>query len=268
MIRISILLSLVCLLSPLSSKAEGLNGNDIVRRADEMMIGDSAEYENVMVIKRPNNDDLVSKYKTYFKERGQKVLVRILYPPREVGKDLLLIGDDMWQYIPNVERSVRIAGSQRFMGGEFNNTDLLNVSLVGDYNATIVDIIEIEGIQCYYLELKALKATTTYDRVSYWVRVKDFIPFREEYVTLSGKKMKSLTYSDIGPLGNRIRPRKLTMVNSLRPANRTRVARAADDHRRDGVPPDHLHGIGRGVGGHRRRLRVPHSLGRRPPVGA
>ncbi len=223
MIRISVLLCLICFLSPLSSKAEGLSGDDIVRRADEVMIGESAEYENVMVIQRPDNDDLVSKYKTYFKERGQKVLVRILYPPREVNKDFLLIGDDMWQYIPNVERSIRIAGSQRFMGGEFNNTDLLKVSLVDDYNAKLIDIIEIEGIKCYYLELQAAKATTTYDRVNYWVRTEDFIPFREEYVTLSGKKMKSLTYSDIGPLGNRMRPRKLTMVNSLRPANRTTV---------------------------------------------
>lgn len=206
-----------------SLKAEELTGDEIVRRADHVMIGDSAEYESVMVTQRPGKEDLVSKYITYFNERGKKVLVRIVYPPRELGKDLLLIGDNMWQNIPNIERSVRIAGSQRFMGSDFNNTDLLKVSLVNDYSATLIDTVEIEGVACYYLELKANKSGVTYDQVNYWVRSDDFIPFREEYVTISGKKMKTLTYSEVGPLGNRIRPQKLTMVNSLRPTHRTTV---------------------------------------------
>ena len=221
--KIPCLLFALFFLSIHSLCAEELSGTEIVRRADQIMIGDSAEYESIMIIERPGKDDLVSKYVTYFKERGQKVLVRILHPPREVGKDLLLIGENMWQNIPNVEKSVRIAGSQRFMGGDFNNTDLLKVSLVNDYSAVLIDTVQIENVECYYLELKAKKAGTTYDQVHYWVRTDGFIPFREEYITVSGKKMKSLTYSDIGKLDNRTRPKKLTMVNSLRPTHRTTV---------------------------------------------
>jgi hypothetical protein len=204
-------------------KAVELSGDEIVRRADQVMIGNSARYDSVMVIKRSGVEDVVSKYRTYFKERGKKVLVRIYYPPEDVGKDLLLVGDNMWQYIPNVERSVRIAGIQRFMGGDFNNSDILKVSLVGDYKAELIKTTEIEGEKCYYLELKAKTPSTTYDRINYWVRIEGFIPFREEYITLSGKKMKSLTFSDIGELDNRKRPRALTMINSLRPTHRTLV---------------------------------------------
>jgi len=216
--------SIFSLVLPTASNfAEELAGNEIVRRADAVMIGNSAEYESDMEIKRPEVKDYKAKYKTYFRERGRKVLVRILYPPEEINKDLLLIRHNMWQYIPNVERSVRIAGSQRFLGGDFNNRDLLEVSLVDDYQAKLIGITEIEGNRCYYLDLQAKRPGTTYDRVNYWVRTDGFIPFREEYLTLSGKKMKSLTYSDIGQLGNRIRPRKLIMINSLRPAHRTVV---------------------------------------------
>lgn len=204
-------------------KAEEPNGDEIVRRADRVMIGDSAEYDSVMVIKRPEVRDFVSKYRTYFRERGRKVLVRVFFPPREKGKDLLLIGEDMWQYIPNVERSVRIAGSQRFMGGDFNHDDLLKVSLVDDYKAKLINTTVIDGVECYFLELKANRPSTPYDRMDYWVRIGSFIPYREQYITLSGKKMKSLTFSDIGKSGNRIRPRKLTMINNLRPTHRTIV---------------------------------------------
>lgn len=206
------------------AEAKGkINGEEIVKRADQVMIGNEAKYKTTMVIKRPKVEDVVIKYKTFFKERGRKVLVRILYPPKEIGKDLLLIKNNMWQYIPNVERSVRIAGSQRFMGGEFNNSDLLKISLVGDYNAKLIKIEKINNVKCYYLILKAKNKRAAYDRVNYWVRTKSFIPYQEEYITKSGKKMKYLLYSDIGKLDNRIRPRKMTMINFLRPNHKTYI---------------------------------------------
>ena len=207
----------------LLSADKELTGDEIVRRADQVMIGDSAKYVSVMVIKRPNVNDVKAKYRTYFKGRGKKVLVKILYPPEKIGKDLLLIGNNMWQYIPNVERSVRIAGTQRFMGGDFNNSDLLKVSLVDDYQAKLIKTTVMEGVECYFLKLKAKRPSAIYDRVDYWVRTGSFIPYREQYITLSGKKMKSLTFSHIGKLGNRTRPRLLTMINSLRPTHRTIV---------------------------------------------
>jgi outer membrane lipoprotein-sorting protein len=213
----------IFLVATSSLNAAELTGDEIVRRADRVMIGDSAEYNSIMVIKRPGVEDFVSKYRTHFKQRGRKVLVRIFYPPKERGKDLLLIGDNMWQYIPNVDRSVRIAGSQRFMGGDFNHDDLLKVSLVNDYTAKLVETVDIDGLQCFYLKLKAKRPSAPYDRMEYWVQTGSFIPYREQYITLSGKKMKSLTFSDIGELGNRIRPRKLTMINALRPTHRTIV---------------------------------------------
>jgi outer membrane lipoprotein-sorting protein len=203
--------------------AQELTGNEIVKRADQVMIGDSAEYESAMVVRRPDLQDQVFRYRTYFRERGESVLVRILAPPEEVGKDLLLIGDDMWQYVPDVERSVRIAGTQRFMGGDFNNGDLLDVSLVGDYDAELVSVVQMDGEEHYYLELEAVGPGATYDLIRYWVRTGSFIPAREEYYTLSGKKMKTLIYSDVGELGGRIRPRRLTMINALRPDHLTVV---------------------------------------------
>ena len=151
---------------PLSAEEE-LTADEIVRRADQVMIGDSAKYDSIMVIKRPNINDLKAKYRTYFKGRGKKVLVKILYPPEKIGKDLLFIGNNMWQYIPNVERSVRIAGTQRFMGGDFNNSDLLKVSLVDDYQAELIKTTVIEGAECYYLKLKAKSPSAIYDHVDY-----------------------------------------------------------------------------------------------------
>lgn len=218
-IVIALMTTLMAMVSP--SSAKELSGDEIVLRADRVMIGNAARYDSTMVIKRPGLEDVVSKFRTYFKERGEKVLIRVKYPPEEVGKDLLLVGDNMWQYVPNVEKSVRVAGSQRYMGGEFNNSDLLKVSLVNDYKAKLIEIVETAGGRCYFLELKAKRPSAPYDSLNYWVRVDGFLPYREEYITLSGKKLKSLTYSNIGELGGRTRPKRLTMINSLRPDHQT-----------------------------------------------
>ncbi len=202
---------------------QALTGNEIIEKADKVMLGNTAKYVSVMVIKRPDVPDLVAKYHTYFNGRGEKVMVRMLYPPQNVGKDLLLVGENMWQYIPNIERSVRVAGTQRFMGGDFNNSDLLKVSLVKDYDGTLVDVVTIDKIKCYYLELSAKRSSATYDRVLYWVRTEGFYPYKEEYYTLSGKKMKTLVFSDIGKLHKLVRPRRLVMINALRPKHLTIV---------------------------------------------
>lgn len=199
------------------------DGNEIVKRVDRLMVGDSAEYDSVMLIKRPNLEDVEVRYKTYFKGRGKKVFVNLLYPPEQAGKNLLLVNNNIWQYVPNVGKAVRVAGSQRFMGGEFNNADLVKISFVDDYEATLVGIREVDGERCYFLKLKAKRPDVTYEEINYWVRVDNLLPLQEEYVTSSGKKLKTLIFSDVGPLGTLVRPRRLTMVSALRPEHQTMV---------------------------------------------
>jgi outer membrane lipoprotein-sorting protein len=48
-----------------------------------------------------------------------------------------------------------------------------------------------------------------------------FYPVRAEYFTLSGKKMKWLTFGEVGKLGARGRPLLLTMESALDPGART-----------------------------------------------
>ena len=220
---VSIALLLLFSMPPIFVSAEQLSGNEIVKRADRVMIGETARYDCIMVIERPGRESTIAKYRTYFKGRGKKVLIRMLFPPKEAGKDLLMINNSMWQYIPNISRSVRVAGSQRFMGGEFNNTDLLKISLIDDYHGTLIDTQTMDGIEYYHLELKAKRPETTYYRMLYWVRKGDFMPYKEEYYALSGKMMKTLVYSDVGSVGKLTRPKKLTMINALRPAHKTTV---------------------------------------------
>lgn len=200
---------------------EELTGDEIIRRADKVMVGDTATFSNHMVVKRPGLEDVIARYQTSFMGRGEKVMLRMIYPPKQSGKDLLLIGDNMWQYVPNIERSVRVAGKQRFMGGDFNNADLLKVSLVRDYSGKLIRKDKIKKRTYYFLELIKKRPQATYDKVHYWVDVATFIPFREVYYTRSGKKMKTLQFLNVGKVDDRKVPRTLVMINALRPDHKT-----------------------------------------------
>jgi len=201
----------------------GLTGDEIIKLADEKMVGETARFLNQMIIKRPGMEDMIAKYETTFQGRGEKVLLRMLFPPEEAGKDLLLLDENMWQYIPKLERSMRVAGKQRFMGSDFDNADLLKVSLVNDYSGTFVGIEKIKGREYFFVKLEKKRPQATYDRVDYWVDREKHLPFREVYYTRSGKKIKTLQYLNVGLVGNRQVPKTLVMISELRPNNLTVV---------------------------------------------
>ena len=64
---------------------------------------------------------------------------------------MLRNGDNMWLYMPNLKRAVRVASRDSFMGGDFNNADVLRVNYTADYTATLAE----ESKDAYVLELKA-----------------------------------------------------------------------------------------------------------------
>jgi hypothetical protein len=61
-----------------------------------------------------------------------------------------------------------------------------------------------------------------YDRVLYWVRSDgSFHPVRAEYYTISGRRLKWLTLSEVRRLGSRARPTRLVMESALEPGAQT-----------------------------------------------
>jgi len=68
--------------------------------------------------------------------------VKILYPPKERGITFLSLNNQMWQYIPKIERIIKIPPSmmlQNWMGSDITNDDMVKQSsIVDDYDAKIL----------------------------------------------------------------------------------------------------------------------------------
>jgi len=207
----------------------------ILRRADASVLGEQAVYTMSLTVVRPRKAERVIEMKGW-KKGDTRGRVRYTSPPKERGTGYLRDGDNTWTFLPAAEKVVRVGEKQNFGGSDFSNADIFRLSLTLDYVPTLVGEETLDGQACYKLDLKAKDRTVAYDRVLYWVRSDGtYFPARAEYYTISGKKLKWMTSSEVAKVGARARPTVFTMENALEPGARTvlRFLAVEDDVRLD-----------------------------------
>jgi hypothetical protein len=124
-------------------------------------------------------------------------------------------GDNLWLYMPNLKRAVRVASRDQFMGGDFNNADVLRVNYEADYTAKL----GTGDDKLVLLELKAKSPQVAYDVIKLWMtRDKDGQPVRTELYAASGKLLRTAEFTDVKSFGTWRRPSKVVMKNALVPA--------------------------------------------------
>lgn len=135
--------------------------------------------------------------------------------PREKGRHLLMLVDDMWIYLPDTSRPVRITPLER-LTGDASNGDVARTNYAIDYTPAVVRTEKAGADECYLLELTARRKGATYQRILYWVRVEDARPVRAEFYLTSGKHIKSATFDEYAPSGGRMLLRRLTLYDEIR----------------------------------------------------
>ena len=140
---------------------------------------------------------------------------------RDKGNYLLMAGDDMWIYIPNTRKPIRITPIQRLMG-EASNGDVARANFSQDYDATLLSDETLEASACWKLELKAKSAGATYHRIEYWVEKGTYLPRRANFYLISGKFYKTALFEKFekNSLAKRFLTRTM-LIDQLRPGRKT-----------------------------------------------
>ena len=119
-------------------------------------------------------------------------------PASEKGRATLRLGENMWLYIPNVNKPIRITSLQSIVGGVFNNADLMQLDYHAEYEAVSAGETANERI----LDLKAKNKTVAYDKLKMWVSKKDELVSKIECYSASGMLIKTLEFKQIKDFGN------------------------------------------------------------------
>jgi len=144
----------------------------------------------------------------------EKTYVEFL-SPREKGQHLLMLGDDMWVYLPDTSRPVRITPLER-LSGDASNGDVARTNYAADYTPIYLRSEKVGAEECYVLSLTAKRKGATYQNIVYWVRVLDDRPVRAEFHLTSGKLIKSATFDDFSVVAGHPQLRRMTLYDEIR----------------------------------------------------
>jgi outer membrane lipoprotein-sorting protein len=146
---------------------------------------------------------------------ANRSFVKFVAPARSVGRSLLGIGRDLWIYLPDAGKPVRIPLSQRLVG-QVANGDIARADYGGDYDATLTGEETIKGVACHVLDLKAKTKDVTYAAVKYWVAKDGRRPVQAEYYAGTGTLLKTGVFENFKETGGRPLATRLTLTDAIR----------------------------------------------------
>ena len=157
--------------------------------------------------------------------RPEHTLIRIHAPKKEAGIGSLRIGDAMWNYLPKVDRTIKIPPSmmlQPWMGSNFSNDDLVKESsFVEDYTHELVETDDSGEVPVYrVVSTPRPDASVVWSRLEFNVR-EDSIPVSLVYYDERDQIVKRMTYEQIKTMDGRRIPTRWTMVDADNPESRT-----------------------------------------------
>ncbi len=145
----------------------------------------------------------------------EQTLVRLLEPEKDAGVTTLKVGENLWNYLPKVDRTMKVpAGmmSGSWMGSHFSNDDLVKDSrLSEDYACQLAprlaDTAANYVVQC----TPKPNAPVVWGRVDATLtaeRVPVSVEFRDESDVL----VRTMGYSDVRLVDGRLRPMKMRLT--------------------------------------------------------
>ena len=164
------ILSLLFIISTLLCADEA---SDIIQKLDNNIRGKNIYMKISMKIVSMNHER--SMKMENWSQGSKKSFVKILYPPKDKGITFLSLDNQMWQYVPKIERVIKIPPSmmlQNWMGSDITNDDVVKQSsLVEDYTAKIIkregSVVTIELIPKEDAAVVWGKVITNIDTLTY-----------------------------------------------------------------------------------------------------
>ena len=194
---IKIIIPFISLL--LAAPAYAVDGSQLLEKVDRNLTPVSYEMYRKLINIEPNGRK--KEFVLFSVKKGRdKVAGLFLSPASDKGRSTLRLGENMWLYIPNVGKPIRVTSLQSVVGGVFNNSDILRLDYAAEYK---VEQVADKGSE-YILDLKAKTNTVAYDRLKMWVDKDKILPTRVECYTSASMLIKTIYFKKIKDFGEGI----------------------------------------------------------------
>jgi outer membrane lipoprotein-sorting protein len=206
------------------AQTPSVDATAIVDRVDRLLRGDSSEGEMSMAVVTRRWTRTLSMM--VWSEGTEKALIKVTAPPKEAGTTTLKAGNEIWNYLPKIDRTIRVPTSMMmasWMGSHFTNDDLVKESrLIRDYDI-IMDFSGVrEGVEVWQFVLTPRPAAAVvWGRIVLEVRRRDLMPTWAKYYGDDGGHKRTVTFSDYRIMGGRLVPTKVAVTPTDKPDEST-----------------------------------------------
>ncbi|GAB4366683.1 MAG: hypothetical protein Kow009_03480 [Spirochaetales bacterium] len=207
---------------PLAPEASAPSAAELLARVDANEVYDSITYEGEMIIEYQGK-----RFVKVFRAagRGNKDSYVEFLNPEDRGTKYLKKDGRLYVYSPDTESVMLISGhllKESMMGSDLSYEDTIdNETLSARYTPVLMGKEQVDGRDCWVLELTAKKRTESYPKRKLWVDVHTGEVRVMEMYALSGAKLKDYRLIRSELIGKRYFPVEFQMRDLLRKDSRT-----------------------------------------------
>ena len=229
---LALLLALACALPSLLPEGEAraavaaVDAKEILDHTDDLFRGLSSHGKMTMrVVTAQYTREMTLE--TWAKGRDLS-MVRILEPQKEKGTGTLRSGENIWNYLPKVQRVVKVPGSMMggaWMGSHFTHDDLVKQSRMAE-SFTYAKTFDGTrgGQQVVELTLTAKPdAAVVWGKVVLTVRAGDLTPLQMLYYDEDLQLSRTMSFSDVRRFGDRTLPAVVRITPTDKPKESTEI---------------------------------------------
>ncbi len=195
---------------------------DIIKKLDENMRGVNVTMTMSMKIVSRGHERTM-KIRSW-SEGTKKSFTKILYPPKERGITFLSLDNQMWQYVPRIERIIKIPPSmmlQNWMGSDITNDDMVKQSsIVEDYDAKI---LKKEGSVVTLELIPKEDAAVVWGKIISHIDINTYTSNRDVFYDEDGEEVRVFIYKDVKKFSKYFTPTYWRVQSSQKKNNYTEI---------------------------------------------
>lgn len=220
---------LLCLLIPVlravnAVPAEMPKVEDVVRRLDDLY-RTSASTGHVELIARTETQTRHLKMRVWSKGKDKSLII-IDEPAREAGTATLKVGNNLWNYLPKISRTIRIPPSMMlssWMGTDFTNDDLVkDTSYERDFDTRIVGRSADPKGWTGVMDVRP-GVVGRWQKIEWVMNEEATLPVLARFYDRRGRLARTMRFTDVKVMGGRRIPTRVLLETVDQPGHQTEL---------------------------------------------
>lgn len=211
---------------------DGVDARSVAARVEDVFRGKTSFMRATMTVTSPRLPaPREVAFESWDDRPNERSFIRIERPAKDQGMAFLKLEKNLWNYIPRVERTMRVPPSMMlnsWMGSDFTNDDLVRESSqLDDYEHTLLGVDpapeEADGPAYVLQYVPHEDAPVVWGKIVTWVDVARGAPIRQEFFDEAGVKLRVMTLGGFEQVQGRPYPRHWKMIPLDKAGHETRI---------------------------------------------